>query len=97
MNASDGVISQIIEAFEEGEDEGSQILTKYAGRYKKDYELGKAKRLLDEYVDGRDSQILVRLGKLLTVLHDARRFHTSGGHGIAVRDRRRFKKAVRGR
>jgi hypothetical protein len=91
MDASHSVVEEIIKAFEESDSRGIDACSKYAKRYSGDYMLQKVKRLLAEYEESRGLEKLNQARKLLDVIRDSRRFQTAGGHGLAVKDRRRFK------
>ena len=91
MNASSMVIEEILVAFEESDQKGVQTCLKFAKRYHKDHLLQKASRLLSDYDNTGNEDKLIDGKKLLDLINDSRQFQTMGGHGLAVKDRRRFK------
>jgi len=89
MNAGKSVLEDIVESFAKGNPE--VMLKKYVKRYPHDLQLQNAYRRFCEVKesDGDTKTVEKRLKNLLKT----RQLEASGGHDLALKDRRRFKKS----
>ncbi|MFH1788497.1 MAG: hypothetical protein ABH834_03870 [Candidatus Altiarchaeota archaeon] len=91
MIASHFVLADILQTLESGNvSEAEKIFAKFERRYHADKKLQEAYKEFEDYLMDKDDAKLKDVGKKLKELRATRKFESSGGSALPLRDRRHF-------